>query len=224
MEKCSNCDVFVSSQHKRCPLCSRPVENHGDSLTAYPDYAVLYRRGKGTLAVKIYLFLTISAIVITVCINLFTLPLNPRPWSLLVVSALLYAWLTVRNTILSMMNAGAKILVQLAALSLFLLLIDLLSGFAKWSVNFVIPFLSLSATLLITLSALCKKALWQDYMGYLLAAFLVSLWPIFLLVLRLSSVLWASCVSAIFSLIAIIGLLIFADRRFKDEIKKRLTM
>lgn len=221
MTRCSKCGVMVDSQHKNCPLCSKPLSNAGESITQYPSYLDLYSRVRNFTIEKLFLFLTISTIVITITINLLTLQINSSPWSAVVTALLLYAWVAVRNTFISKTHSGGKTLFQFLSLSVLLLILDICGGFSKWSTNYVIPFLSLAATFIITLMAIAKKSLWHEYIGYLLATFFISLCPLLFFAFRLSTVLWTSVVSIIYSLLTIVGLIIFSDRNFKEEMKKR---
>lgn len=225
MTRCQKCNVTVDNQHHYCPLCDSPLQNEGKSLTEYPTYDYKKNRIKNFVVEKLFLFLTFATIVTTVTINVFTFSLKPSLWSLVVTASLLYGWVTVKNTFITKTHAGKKILFQFIALSIFLFSIDFFSGkFVKWSTNFVIPFLAIAATLITTIIAITKKSHWNDYMGYLLATFLISLFPIILYTVRLSNVLWPSVTTILYSLLTILGLVIFSDKMFKDEIHKRFHL
>ncbi|MGG1633274.1 DUF6320 domain-containing protein [Paenibacillus sp. FSL K6-3182] len=221
MRLCNRCNVSVDDQHDYCPLCSRPLGNRGNSASEYPSYAKLHQETAVFTRTKLFLFLTISAIVLSITINLLTLQLNPKLWSAIVTTGLIYAWVIVKDTILSKAHIGKKILFHYAILALFLLVIDIFVGFMKWSTTYAIPLFGMAATFMMTLLAIIKKSLWHNDIGYLLAMFFISLCPAILFIFQLADVIWPSVAAIVYSLLTIIGMIIFSDRQFKEEIKKR---
>ena len=219
---CENCKVLLDSQHAKCPLCGKPYANSGESRTAYPDYRQEYgKKEKAFTLKKLSLFLIICTIVVTATVNLLTLHSASRLWFLIVSISLLYLWVTIRNTFGSRTHLGGKTLIQFLSLSLLLAAIDIFSGGYRWSVNYVIPFLSLGSTFLISMFAAAKKSRWNEYMGYLLAAFFISLVLLISFFTGLSQVLWPSVVAGVYSILTVIGLYFFSDKKFREEVKKR---
>jgi len=221
MQRCDNCGLSVDNQHERCPLCAKPLGGRGESVLEYPPYARLYREEKAVTPRKLTVFVTIAAIIIVGTINILTASENPRPWSIVVAACLLYAFMTLHGTILSRSHFGRKVLEQFAALSILMVVFDLESGFSRWSLNYVLPVFSFTATLAITVAAIAKRSLWREYSGFLLAAFFASLLPGALYLIGLSSVAWTGALSAVYSLLSIVGLMVFSDRKLKDEVRKR---
>lgn len=172
---------------------------------------------------KIFLFLTVSAIIILLTINLLTIQYFTRLWSLIPIASLLYAWITYKRVVLSKTHLGSKILVQFFSISVLLIVIDGCTGFTKWSTTYIIPFLSIALTLLLSIFA-TRKSRWQEYMGYLLATFFISLSSFILFLLHLSNVIWTSVTAIVYTLLTVIGLIIFSDRKFKDEMKRRFHL
>ena len=54
MSKCRNCNVEISDETERCPLCGSVLEYTGEVENMYPDVRVHTR--KMTMISKIYLF------------------------------------------------------------------------------------------------------------------------------------------------------------------------
>jgi hypothetical protein len=205
-------------------LCDRGLENEGDSTTVYPSYEKSYQQIKAFTIYKLYLFITIAGMAISLTINMLMLKTIPFVWSPIVIVGLLYVWVIIRNTVISKMHIGGKILILFIASAVFVLFLDIYFDFSKWSTNYVIPFLIALSTMVITIIALAKKSIWNDYMGYLLATFFISLCPVLLFILRLANVLWPSVSAILYSLLTIIGLFVFSDQKFKDETKKRFHL
>jgi hypothetical protein len=224
MIKCSYCNVAIDSQHKNCPLCDKRLKNEGSSKTVYPSYQKSYQQIKAFTIYKLYLFLTIAAVIISITINLLTIETHVPLWSVIVTVTLLYVWITVRSTFLSKTHIGGKILIQFLSSSVLVVIYDIYGSFSKWSTNYAIPFLIVLSIMVITIIAIAKKSFTDDYdnyMGYLLATFFISLCPIVLFIFNLATVLWTSVIAFIYSLLTIIGLFVFSDKKFKEETKKR---
>lgn len=221
MTTCVRCQLIVDGQHQHCPLCFKPLSNPSHSVTAYPTYEEFYHHPKGFTRFRLLLFLTIIAIVLSITINLLTLDINPHLWSFILTVGLLYAWVSIKDTLLSAAHVGKKILVNYSALSIFLFVIDVFVGFTGWSTNYAIPLFGIAATFLMTAIAIRQKTLWRDDMGYLLAMFFVNLSPMLLFVFKLSTVIWTSIAAIVYSLLTIIGMMIFTQRKFRNELEKR---
>lgn len=202
-----------------CPLCFKPLKNGTESN---PTYEKLHQQPKVLIRFRVLLFLTVIAIVLSVTINLLTLDINPYFWSAIITVGILYSWVTIKDTMLSSAHIGKKILFNYIALSIFLFMIEICVDFTKWSTNYVIPLFGITATLLMTGVAIRKKSLWRDDMGYLLAMFLVNVSPMAFFIFKLSTVIWPSIAAILYSLLTIVSMMIFTQRQFKNELKKRV--
>lgn len=221
MNQCKNCGVIINDNVNKCPLCNRNLQEFSSVSrnTWYPEYSYTEAATQLSLGKKVFLFISISVACICILINLLTGVKNP--WSLYVVSPILYLQLLINNTVQSKMRAGAKIILQITGISGLLLIFDLLSGFYRWSVNIVIPFLIIGGTFVITIIITKKKMLWNEYVGYIIAMIFLGFLPVLLYISGVADTLWASAVSALYSLLTIIAMLVFFNRKFKNEITRR---
>ena len=221
MNKCKYCGVLIDEDENKCPLCNRNGEEFKGGATNvwYPAYGKTVTVPQFSFASKVLLFISITVVSICVLINMLTGIKNP--WSLFVVCPVLYLQLLINNTILSKMRAGTKILLQIIGISGFLFFMDLLSGFYRWSVNIVIPFLLISGTFLITLIVVKKNMLWNEYVGYIIAMIFLGFLPVILYLTGVANEIWASAVSALYSFLTTIGMLVFSNKKFKKEMTRR---
>ncbi|CAM3909456.1 MULTISPECIES: DUF6320 domain-containing protein [Paenibacillus] len=220
--RCDSCGVTVDPAHAVCPLCRRNTA--GGSKTAgnrwYPSYSAMPEpRESGTFA-RSLIFMIMAVISITLVINV----LGSRDvwWSLFVAPCVLYAWLLIRHTWMSNSHLGAKIVVQWLGLSGMLLWINALSGGTAWSTGYVIPFLVMAATLLMTLLCIAKPLGWREFGGYLLLMVFLGFTPLLFFLLGLSHVLWPSVSAAMYALLTFGGMWLLADKGFRKEVKRRL--
>lgn len=219
--KCKNCSVEVAKGQGKCPLCNKIIQEQDNSLLDYPKYNGIDIEVNKHMLRKILLFMSIVAGVVSIFINIFTYEEHSVLWSVLVVVALVVAWRCVRLIKSKKINIGGKAVHIFLAIALLVVTIDWCCGFLKWSTTYVIPFMSIALTLVITMITTTKKNRYNEYFGYLLTTFLVSLIPLALIIFPLSNSIWTSLVSIIFSLLTTVGLIIFSDKSFKTEIKKR---
>ena len=136
MTLCVRCQVSVDAQHDQCPLCFKPLGHSTSSITEYPAYEELYQTSKTFTRFRLLLFLTIVAVVAAITINLLTLDINPYLWSAILTVGLLYAWVAIKDTLLSSVHIGRKVLFHYMALSVFLFVIDICVDFTQWSTNY----------------------------------------------------------------------------------------
>lgn len=218
---CKSCNVTVHGQHSACPLCGRRLEGEPSaSYTAYPIYS--YPKGKKGFTIRnILLFLTIVACAVSLYINLFTLDDFVEFWAGTVTCSLLSCWMLANTIYSDRMSVGKKMLAAYGIVFILVFIIDLFSGFHKWSCTYVIPFMTGALTISYTGLALSGKKRYRDYLGYLIANFFISFVPLLLFLFGFSTRIWTSALSVFCSLITSIGLFIFSDERFKSELKKR---
>jgi hypothetical protein len=221
MNKCLSCGVIVDEAHARCPLCQREFSSP-DTVPEnrwYPQYTVAKAEHKKNLPLKIigYLFFVLSS----VCIVINLLSGANRFWSIDVLSSVLYGWLLIRHTILSKAHPGAKILAQVFGISGLLFVVNILTGSARWSVNYVFPFLVIAGTLLITIIIISKKTTWREYVGHMITLILLGFAPLILYAFGLSQVLWTAITAAMYASLTLVGALLFSEKGFKNELIRR---
>lgn len=220
---CPHCGVTVLAQHTSCPLCAQVLQGAaGDSCTRYPQY----RSSVPILNAlkKSMLFALICAMAVCITVNLLTLRANPHYWAAIACTGIFWLYITVRNTIMSRTLPGTRVFLQLIAISGVVISIDLCYGFRFWSLDYVVPFLCMGATLAVSIFAIIFRSRPQDYVWFLLAALLVSVCPLVIFLFKLTDVLWPSVAALVFAVLTVVGLLIFSDRRFKTELKKRFHL
>lgn len=133
MAKCTNCALEVLDETETCPLChsvlveTEPLEN------MYPNVRIRMRRMK--LFSRIYLFaaLVLEALVFSADI----LTASPIWWSAITGVLLLYGFMVLRYAILGKSGYRSKVIVLTVLAILVAVLIDMVSGYRGWSVDYV---------------------------------------------------------------------------------------
>ncbi|MDR0984280.1 MAG: DUF6320 domain-containing protein, partial [Ruminococcus sp.] len=152
VSRCIKCNVTVESG-KRCPLCHTPIRGGGISDVSYPEYVPKYSDNRRFTLFRLFSFLSIVTGVLCTMINIFTFQKGSTLWSAIVITFLLFGWsalFTLRN---KHINTAGKTLLFYLLIITGMLLIDIWSGFDKWSTTYVIPFVTMAVILYVTLLA-----------------------------------------------------------------------
>lgn len=222
MKRCLKCQVNVSTTRKTCPLCGNFLENSSNEevLTSYPPYEPVVR--KRNIFLRILLFICLVGSSISVVVNL--LNYNGQLWSLDVIVGAIYIWILFKSTILSKRPIAGKLVIQMIFISLVLGVIDYVSNktlINSWAISYAIPALSIATTISIIIVLLIKRMRYSDYVLYFIETIFLGFVPLVFYLFKLTNILWPSLSAAGLSLVTILGMIIFADRQTKDELKKR---
>lgn len=247
MKYCKNCALNVNTQQPLCPLCASDLsdaENGAcaacpaeDGGAACPDGACpdgvcpddvfpddgLYPASSGAikydLTFRIFLFLSVLAVGGCVLINI--LAYNGILWSLIVAGGVGFAWAAVGYPFIARKNVGHHIMVDAVCLCLFFVMAQFVTKTTGWSLDYVIPFLFIAATTVITLVILIRRMRWREYALYQFITIILGLLPLISVVAGLVESAWPSIASAFYSFFTLLGMFIFADKKYKNELIKR---
>ncbi len=222
MNRCNECNVDIYESEQRCPLCHSEIENALPNIktaVSYPNYREITKR-RSQLR-KLPVFISISASIICLYINAFTHAEGGILWSIIVVTALIFAngvFYTTRSTA---RRFGAKVLINHILLSALVIIVDFTTGGQLWSTNYVFPFLTFATIIYLTVLAIRSKRHFSEYFGYILVVMLLGLVPIAIYLLGLADATWGVFLSAICCIIVVIALTTFFFNSLKQEIIKR---
>lgn len=222
MKRCNKCNLNVNSHRKTCPLCGQILENPNKETPPmlYPPYNGNIKRIN--LFLRILMFVSLVTIFISLLINFLTTPKDL--WSIYVIIGVFYGWVLLRSTIMSKSNVALRLIVQMVALSIVVWGIQENSHSGNWALDYVIPCIGILTTLSIIIIIMSKPMKYSDYLFYLLIAVLIGFVPIILYFTEIVTVLWPSIAAAGLSIVTILGMIFFADRATKDELKKRFHL
>lgn len=226
MRTCPECKITVGGAAKTCPLCGAELtlsgtEAEGDNL--YPEFTgkVLHRSSFPFLA-KIFAFITLIAV--GTCILIDLLVTHRLSWSLYVIGSFAVLWTTVGTHLLGRVNLNYLLLNDLVAVSLFLVLIDLLSGWNRWSIDYVIPILYVGIMITTVVLALVFRMYWREYMLSLVAVCALGVGPLLIFLSSSSPIRFLCLGAALLAAALLIGLLFFASGKLFSEWRRRMNL
>lgn len=218
MSKCKNCGVEILDRTQKCPFCQCVLETgDGGPEPMYPDVRVTVRRFR--FFENLVLFLSILAETVLLAINYMMD--SAMWWSLIVGLILIYANVVLRLAVVGRSGYQFKTVSLVVMAVLILLLIDYLTSYRGWAVNYVYP----SAVLLMDLGILVLMIVnhrnWQSYMMIQLLTILMSLVPVILLAVGVVTFPYLALIALFVSVFLFLGTLILGDQRARTELKRR---
>ncbi|MFI3324964.1 MAG: DUF6320 domain-containing protein [Clostridia bacterium] len=219
MNRCNNCNVLLYESEKKCPLCKSKISSISQTNVEYPEYKNIIQE-KSPLK-NLPLFVSSTIILICLYINIFTYDPGEIFWAFIVTSSVLYIFLSYKLARTKTKKYGSKILYAYLFLSAFLFIIDLITGFNLWSLNYVLPFLTIAVTVYLTALAIRNKRGFTEYFAYILAVLAIDVVSTVFDLLAFGNASWGEFATVITCLIIALFLYLFADKSLKDEVKKR---
>lgn len=217
MSKCKQCNVEIVDESLVCPLCNSVLEQQDGSEDKYPD--IRFKTRRMMLIVRIYLFVTILTSVLVAGINYATY--QGSLWSLIVIAALFYLYLTLRFAVMADTGYKAKIIVLTIVAIGLVILIDFVLGYDGWSVNYVIPGAILLVDAGIVLLMMINWRNWQSYLLFQIFMIGCSTIPLILIMAGIVTQQMLSLIAFGCSVFLFLGTVIIGDRRARVELKRR---
>lgn len=217
MRICRHCGVKLANDIERCPLCDMVTEKTDDIFSL--DYPYIKSRFTRDLLLKLITFLAVVCAMISLLVD--HLVPTGSPWVVIVVAAIVYLWISAMNVLRFTPNPASIMLCQMFGVSGLTFIIDYLTGYYRWSVNYVIPFLIMAAAIATAMMILIKPVKYRAYTIYLLVVAVLGVLSVLLWIFGYSEIEWPVVTSAFVSAVSFFVVLVFSRRRTENELRKR---
>ena len=218
MNKCKKCNVVILDDTDRCPLCKHVLESDGiPGESRYPDAIATARKFR--FVENLVLFISIVAECLLIAIN-FQVD-REVAWSLVIGIILLYGNVVLRMAILGKSGYLAKTVCLVLLAIVMLLGIDYLTGYRRWSLDYVLPGGIIAIDLALFILILINRRNWQSYIMWQIFMILCSFVPIILYLTGIIYVPYLALAALGTSVFLFLGTLIIGDRRARVELKRR---
>lgn len=221
MKTCEKCKISVPDPKRRCPLCQGMLSGgDGTETDTFPQIPTIYRQY--SLYFRLLILVSVAAGLISVMVNL----LLPQTgwWSLIVVLGILCMWIPLWTAIRKKSNISKNIIWQAFLLSVLIAGWDGFTGWHRWSVNFVIPAICISAMLGIAIVGKVMHQRAEDYIIYLLIDIVFGLVPLVFFLTGLATVGWLCLISVVISGLCLTSVFLFSEINVFQELKKRFHL
>lgn len=220
MQYCNHCKVYIRENKQKCTLCDNLLPNydkvHIDN-EYFPNIRPFYKKH---LAIRIMLFISIIAVVISFAINMiFPSEIN---WPVLFLFGIISAWLGLIFIVQKRYHIPKKIIWQVLIISGLSIFWDWKTGWRGWSLDYIIPISCIAAMIIMYVTARIMKLSISNYITYTLIDGLFGIIPILFILFDWVKVKYPSIISVSLSIISLSAIFIFHGENIKKEINKRM--
>ncbi len=217
MNKCPKCNVILHINEDTCPLCHNPIELK-ESNSIYPKIKSKYYSPK--LFIKIMILLSTLGIIFSCSINYLV---NQKlSWSIFVILGIISFWLTFIINTKYTKSFIKKLFIEILFIIILSIIWDKSTGFHKWSITYVLPFLCSSYTITFLIIRIFTSKATKEYVLYTYLNSLIGFIPLYFIIHKSINPLWPSYLSIITSIFAICFLFLFNRKTLESEIERRL--
>lgn len=229
MNYCSNCKVKIYDERNTCPLCHKMLEEVEEQRASeiiaqyglgaqYPNVRGRERRIRFVMHLMLFCFVLVG--IASVVINLIFTP--AIYWSLIVCIALAYTYLFIVYWIHHDAGAAFKVGMQIFFTMALLYGIDHFTGAHGWAVEWAIPGLILLGDGMVFFFMMLNRQNWYSYLALLLLMGVCSavIFGLYLTHHIHNLILPVACI--LVTGIYLAATLVFGDRQFTRELKRRL--
>lgn len=221
MKTCERCKVNVAGGFTKCPLCQHTLIDDGkDQEDTFPVIETIYNTH--SLFFRILIFCLLAASIISIMLDLM-IP-SKKYWSLLVTVGAACVWLSVATAIRRRGAFHKKLTDMTLLISCFSVLWDYLTGWHRWSIDYVIPVTLICCMLIAAILAWVLKLPSGRFAIYLLFLNMCGLVPAIFLIAGWNNQCIPSFLCVTVSLLMFAALLVFQWSMVKNEIKRRLHL
>lgn len=219
MQHCTHCKVKLLETREYCPLCGNQLKLDSDDFThvSFPSIPS-YIKGIG----KLKLLLFISVVIIILSFTAYAIFPTDVNYPLLITLGIGSLWLDMIFLVKRRFHIPKKIVWQVFILALLSLFWDWNTGWRGWSITYIIPFLYITALLLMYVIAVIMKLNSRDYITYAFMSALFGILPVLFILFDWVKVKYPSILSIAISSIILSAIFILQWNSIKSEFQKRM--
>lgn len=222
MSYCNNCNLEIKTNKNKCHLCFKEFDNKQNKVIyeEYPSYESFYKMQNKININKLILICSITAVTALIIINVFTS--NKFNWSIISASSVITAYFTYVCFTSKSLYIRQQIIIEFFIILPLIIIIDIFTGFNKWSFNYVIAPLSAALNIAMFIIAVIDRKYFNEYVSYIISASFISM--IMIILSLFNFVYWSGLLAFIIAVICIIIMFIFFNKELIISIKKIFSL
>lgn len=185
----------------------------------YPKISNIKKKNK---VISIIGAISIFIGLVSLIINYFVT--KEFKWSLLVIAGIVYAWLTVLNSIKKNINIASSVMIQIILIDILCLFLDWVIGYIGWAFRIAIPISIITANATMVVLLLCTYKKYVKYIVYQLIIFIWSMIPLVLILLGIIPINILTIIATPIAVFSLILTIIMCHKDVKEEIIRRFHM
>ena len=217
MSRCRNCNVEILDETEFCPLCHSVLEQTEELENMYPD--ARHKTQKLLFASRLYLFCAIVLEFVLVMID-FNSETQVH-WSVLVGLGLVYVYTVIRYAVIGKSGYRAKTIVLVLLAVVITVVVDFITGYRGWSVDYVASGGILLMDVTIIALMIVNRRNWQSYMMWQISTVVLSLIPAILYLVGIENNVYMAFLPLVVSVFLFIGTWMLGGRRATQELYRR---
>lgn len=128
---------------------------------------------------KVFSYLLIASVLMAILLILINKVTRPDlHWAAIAIAGMIYIWIVVIYALCHHRNIASHVLLQVLVISIFLVYMDYLLGFKKWSLQLAIPIVIIAANVIMGILTITSYKKYIRYVVYELLLALFSLTPL----------------------------------------------
>lgn len=211
---------FLKSKEIPVELESNGCPDKVHDKKNYPE--IVYDVSVFKKIVHVFYFVLFFLAAILAAINLATF--KGTWWSAIAIASIAYGAVTVRYSLTRHANLAFKLVIQSVGAQILLVVIDYVTIYTGWSVNYAIPSVILFDVVAIVCLILINRLNWQSYFMYQIAITIFSFIPLALWAAGLITRPLMAVITVIVSVVVLGITIVMGDRSVKKELIRRFHL
>ena len=221
MKYCEKCKVKVAEDREQCPLCQGMLAGEYDGCGGtFPHIPTIYRQFN--LFFRILILVSVAAVVISLAVNI----IFPQGgwWSVIVAAGVGSMWISLFVAIRKRKNIPKGLLYQVVVLSVLCVLWDWLTGWRGWSIDFVVPIVSVAAMAVMAILSKVLRLNIGDHIIYFILDGVFGVIPLVFFFTGCLHIPYPSIICVATSIISLTAILVFQGGNIRAELRRRLHL
>lgn len=218
MSKCQQCHLEIKDDTVVCPLCQCVLETTAlEAENYYPNVRIITQ--KWQRLVRVYVFLAIVLESVLLYLN-YTV-LEGAHWPLVTGVVLFYGFVLLKFALMNDFAYKTKAIILIIIAIGCIILIDILTGFDGWSLNYFLTggIILLNSGIVVAMFVNARN--WQSYMMIELMTIVWSIVPFILYATGLLTNMIMSQVAFAYSVFLFLGTILIGGKKASTELKRR---
>lgn len=219
MPHCNNCKLEIKTNKNICPLCLKELNNNDNNELIYEEYPLYKNFYKEQNKVNVRKIVLLSALIAIITLIIVNISVSSKyDWAVISVISIAAAYFTYICFIAKSLYLRQKLLIEFFILLPLIIIIDIFSGFHKWSLNYAVPFLSMGLNTAMLIISLIDNKYFNEYVSYIISSSFISI--LMIIIPLFNFVFWSSLSASASGIVIILIMLILFKNDFLTSIKK----
>ncbi len=181
-------------------------------------YPKLINVKKTNIIMKILVLISVVISFVSIVIN--ELCTREFKWSFIVILGILYTWITTLYSIRKNVNIASHVVIQTICISILVILLDIIIGYKKWSLEIAFPIIIGVANITIFVLTIVSHKKYFKYAIYQLCIFVISMIPVILFFIHITEKWLPMVICSGIAVISFVNTIFLCGKDLKQEMER----